>query len=154
MWRKVFSSDETKIELFGRNSKRYVSRQHNTARHPVNTIPTVEHGGGSIMLWGWFSSAGTDNLVKDRRDNGCCKVQKNLDENLLESAMNLKVCRRFTFQQDNDPKHKAKGTLEWLNKKKINDLEWPKVLTWTQLIIYGETWRLQSIDDPHQTWQN
>ena len=35
-----------------------------------------------------------------------------LDENLLESAMNLKLGRRFTFHQSNDPKHKAKATLE------------------------------------------
>ena len=42
-----------------------------------------------------------------------------LDENLLESAMNVKLSRRFTFQLDNDSKHKAKATLEWLNKKKF-----------------------------------
>ena len=46
-------------------------------------------------------------------------------ENLLESAMNLKLGRRFTFQQDNDLKHKGKATLESLNKRKINVLEWP-----------------------------
>ena len=28
-------------------------------------------------------------------------------ENLLESAMNLKLGRRVTFQQENDPKHEA-----------------------------------------------
>ena len=39
--------------------------------------------------------------------------------------MNLKLGRRFTFQQDNDLKHEAKATLEWLNKKNINVLEWP-----------------------------
>ena len=48
-----------------------------------------------------------------------------LDENLLESAMDLKLGRRFTFQQDNDLKHKVKVTLQWLNKKKMNVLEWP-----------------------------
>ena len=53
------------------------------------------------------------------------KYRRILDENLLESAMNLKLGRRFTFQQDNNPKHKDKDTLEWLNKKKINVLEWP-----------------------------
>ena len=43
-----------------------------------------------------------------------------LHENLLESAMNMKLDRRFTFQQDNDLKHKAKATLEWLNNKKTS----------------------------------
>ena len=38
--------------------------------------------------------------------------------------MNLKLGRRFTFQQDNDLKHKDEATMEWLNKKKINVLEW------------------------------
>ena len=56
------------------------------------------------------------------------KYRRILDETLLESVMNLKLGRRFTFQ-DNDPKHEAKATLEWLNKKKINILEWPRVLT-------------------------
>uniref|UniRef100_A0A8C6SFF1 Uncharacterized protein n=1 Tax=Neogobius melanostomus TaxID=47308 RepID=A0A8C6SFF1_9GOBI len=36
-----------------------------------------------------------------------------LEENLLESARELRLGRRFTFQQDNDPKHKAKSTMEW-----------------------------------------
>ena len=58
------------------------------------------------------------------------KYRRILDEDLLESAMNLKLGRRFTFQQDIDLKHKANATMEWLNKKKINVLEWPsEVLT-------------------------
>ena len=60
---------------------------------------------------------------QERRDTA--KYKRILDENLLESAMNLKLGRRFPFQQDNDAKHKAKTTLESLNKKKINVLEWP-----------------------------
>ena len=53
------------------------------------------------------------------------KYRRILDENLLESAMNLKLGWRFTFQQDNYPKHKAKAPLEWLSNKVINVLEWP-----------------------------
>ncbi|KAI2647331.1 Transposable element Tc1 transposase [Labeo rohita] len=47
---KILWSDETKIELFGLNSKRYVWRKPGTAHHLSNTVPTVKHGGGSIML--------------------------------------------------------------------------------------------------------
>ena len=54
-------SDERKIELFGLNSKRHVWRKPGTAHHLPNTIPIVKRG-GSIMLWGGFSVAGTGGL--------------------------------------------------------------------------------------------
>ncbi len=38
------------------------------------------------------------------------KYRDILDENLLQSAQDLRLGRRFTFQQDNDPKHTAKIT--------------------------------------------
>ena len=120
IWRNIFWSDETKVELYGLNSE--IWHKHYTAHHPVNTIPTVKHAGDSIRLWGLFSSAGTGKLVRieGTMDSATCRII--LDENLLESGINLKLGRRFTFQQDNDPKHKAKSTLEWLNKNKINVL--------------------------------
>uniref|UniRef100_A0AAZ3REB4 Tc1-like transposase DDE domain-containing protein n=1 Tax=Oncorhynchus tshawytscha TaxID=74940 RepID=A0AAZ3REB4_ONCTS len=46
-------------------------------------------------------------------------------KNLMESAKDLRLGRRFVFQQDNDPKHKAKSTMEWLKNKHIQVLEWP-----------------------------
>uniref|UniRef100_A0AAZ3SR29 Transposase Tc1-like domain-containing protein n=1 Tax=Oncorhynchus tshawytscha TaxID=74940 RepID=A0AAZ3SR29_ONCTS len=55
MRHKILWSDETKIELFGLNSKRWVRRK-------PGTVPTVKHG--SIMLWGCFSKAGTGRLVR------------------------------------------------------------------------------------------
>ena len=47
------------------------------------------------------------------------------EENLLPSATKLKLGWKFTFQDDNDPKHTAKATLEWLRNNKIYVLEWP-----------------------------
>ncbi len=55
-WVKVLWSDETKIELFGINSTRRVWRRRNAAYDPKNTILTVKHGVGNIMLWGCFSA--------------------------------------------------------------------------------------------------
>ncbi len=110
---KILWSDETKIELFGLNSKRYVWRKPGTAHHLSNTVPTVKHGGGSIMLWGCFSKM------------NAAKYRDILDENLLQSAQDLRLSRRFTFQQDNDPKHTAKITKEWLHNNSVTVLEWP-----------------------------
>ncbi len=63
---KILWSDETKIELFGLNSKRYVWRKPGTAHHLSNTVPTVKYGGGSIMLWGCFQLQGQDDWLQSR----------------------------------------------------------------------------------------
>ncbi len=123
---KILWSDETKIELFGLNSKRYVWRKPGTAHHLSNTVPTVKHGGGSIMLWGCFSAAGTGRLVAIEGKMNAAKYRDILDENLLQSAQDLRLGRRFTFQQDNDPKHTAKITKEWLHNNSVTVLEWPR----------------------------
>ena len=115
MRNKILCSDETKIELFGLNAKLHVWRK-------PGTIPTEKHGGGSIMLWGCISAAGTGRLVRiEGKMNGAKYRERSIDENLLLSAQDLRLGRRFTFQQDNDPKHTAKTTQD----KSLNILEWP-----------------------------
>ena len=49
--------------MFGHQGKFYVWRKPNPSHHPENTISTVKHG-GSIMLWGCFSSTGNGKLVR------------------------------------------------------------------------------------------
>ena len=51
--------------------------------------------------------------------------QEILGDNLLPSVRALKMSRGWVFQHDNDPKHMAKATKEWLKKKHIKVLEWP-----------------------------
>ncbi|MCJ8733927.1 hypothetical protein PDJAM_G00229400 [Pangasius djambal] len=49
MWKKVLWSDETKIELFGLNAKRYVWLKPNTAHHPELTTWNSPHR----ETWWW-----------------------------------------------------------------------------------------------------
>ena len=50
MRENILWCDETKIELFDLIAKLYVWQKLSTTHHPSNTIPTVKHGGGIIML--------------------------------------------------------------------------------------------------------
>ena len=118
IWKKLLWSDETKIELFDH----HVWRKPNTSHHPENTISTVKHGGGSFMLWGCFSLSGTGKLVRIEGMIDGAKYREILVGNLFKSSRDLRLGRRFTFQQDNEPKHTAKATLELFKGKHLNVL--------------------------------
>ncbi|XP_055734016.1 protein mab-21-like 3 [Salvelinus fontinalis] len=82
MRNKILRSDETKIEHFGLNAKHHVWRK-------PGTIPTVKHGGGSIMLSGCFSAAGTGRRVRIEGTMNGAKYRDILDENLLQSVQDF-----------------------------------------------------------------
>ena len=89
----------------------------------TTTLPRV--GRLSKLLWGCFSAAGTGRLVRIEEKMNAGMYRDILDENLLQSAFDLRLERRFNFQQDNDPKHTAKISKEWLQYNFVNVLEWP-----------------------------
>ena len=95
MRNKILWSDETKIELFGLNAKRRIWRK-------PGTIPTLKHGGGSIRLWGCFSAARTGRLVRIKGKMNGEKYRAILDENLFQSAQDLRLGRQsYAHSQDN-----------------------------------------------------
>ena len=117
MRNKIIWSDETKIQLFGLNAKHHFE-------------DTWHHLYGEAWWWqhhavGYFSEAGTGRLVRIEGKRNRAKYRGILDEKLLHSAQDLRLGQRFIFQQDNDPKHTAKTTQEWLQDKSLNVLEWP-----------------------------
>uniref|UniRef100_A0AAR2KM81 Transposase Tc1-like domain-containing protein n=1 Tax=Pygocentrus nattereri TaxID=42514 RepID=A0AAR2KM81_PYGNA len=62
-WQNILWTDETKIELIGRNTQRYVWRKKGTAHQHQNLIPTVKYGGGGIIFWGCFASSGPGRIA-------------------------------------------------------------------------------------------
>ena len=62
------------------------------------------------------------------------KYRQILEKNLLQSAKDLRLRRRFMFQQDNYLKHTAKATPKWLQNKNMKVLEWPSQIPDLNLI--------------------
>ncbi len=58
-WNHVLWSDETKINLFGSDGVKRVWRQPGEEYKDKCVLPTVKHGGGSVMVWGCMSAAST-----------------------------------------------------------------------------------------------
>ena len=69
---------------------------------PKNTIPSVKHEGGSIMLWGCCAAGGTGALHKI---DGIIREENYVDilkQHLKTSVRKLKLGRKWVFQMDND----------------------------------------------------
>lgn len=105
-WENVLWTDQTKLELFGKAHQLYVHRRKNEAYQEKNTVPTVKHGGGSVMFWGCFAASGTGCLESVQ---GTMKSQDYLcilERNVLPSVRKLGLSgRSWVCQQDNEPKH-------------------------------------------------
>lgn len=67
-WENVLVTIVTKILISTETRPLYVNRRKNKACQEKNTVPSVKHGGGLVMIWGRFASS----------DTGClkpCRVQ-------------------------------------------------------------------------------
>lgn len=124
-WDKIIWSDETKINLFSSDGRKRCYRKANSALELKNCLPTIKHGGGSIMVWGCMSSKGCGNLVIIRGTMDKYVYKTILTKNLRASAIKLGLEEDFIFQQDNDPKHTSQYVSDYFVKKDINLLDWP-----------------------------
>ncbi len=117
----------------------------------------MKHGDGNIVLWGCFSAKGRQHRIEGRMDGAM--YHKILANNLLPSVRALKMGRGWVFQHDNDPKHKARATKEWLRKKHFMVLEWPSQTPdlnpienlWKELKLHVSQRQPQNLKDLEKT---
>lgn len=113
-WKNVLFSDESKYNIFGSDGRRFVWRKKGKAFEAKNLQPTVKHGGGNVMVWGCMSASGVGELAII---DGIMNAERYVDVlrgNLRKSVQKLGIEGNYLFQQDNDPKHTANKTKEWL----------------------------------------
>ncbi len=111
-----------KIELFGINSTRHVGGGGMMPMTPRTPSPPSNMEVETLAFGGVFSAKGTGHCTASKgRWTGPCTVRATA----LKPVWALKMGCGWVFQHDNDPKHTAKATKEWLKKKHIKVLEWP-----------------------------
>lgn len=127
-WQKVLFTDESKFEIFGGKRRKYVRRLVGERMIEQAIVPTVKHGGGSVIVWGCFAGEKVGDL---KRIEGI--MDKKMYHGILQRHAfpcgKRLVGRGFVFQQDNDPKHSSKLCKKYIAAKvrqnELSYMEWP-----------------------------
>lgn len=118
---QVIFSDEKKFNLDGPDGFNGYWRD---LRKEPQYFQTRNFGGGSLMVWGAFTSTATLNMVFTN-----CRMNSKDYINVLQSSLipfkNKYRRRKFIFQQDNASIHRSVETKAWFSSKKIDVLSWP-----------------------------
>lgn len=116
------------MQIFGTPGVTFVRRRVGEEFKPECVVPTVKHGGGSIMDWGCMTDSGVGELF-------VCEGRMDSSKyiNVLETALLPSFTKLFgdtnmdsdKFQQDNAPCHKSARTMTWFRENSIELLDWP-----------------------------
>jgi transposase len=112
-WKTVLFSGESKFNIFGYDVPQYVLIRPKRDLDPKNIIPTVKQRGGHAMVWGCMDYAVGELAIVEGIMNAKGYVNI-LRDNLNKSVRKLGIQDSYLFQQDNDPKHTARVTREYL----------------------------------------
>src|SRR6266542_4642470 len=117
-WNQVVFSDETTFQMFQNTQKVFYKAGTQPPQKPM-----VKHL-YKVHAWGAFSAKGQVGFLLFTGIMDSTFYREILNENLFDNA-NTVMERRWIFQQDNDPKHKARETMDLLAQKCPRILEWP-----------------------------
>jgi transposase len=121
-WQLCLFSDECPFPLIQMKQHRYIRCKINQRLIPCHIRPTMQAGGGHLMVWGAFSAAGFTSLAKVKGRINTETYLKLLNQHLLPLDL---PGHGVLFQQDNAPAHKSRKTQLWLSQNNIETLPWP-----------------------------
>ncbi len=103
-WNHVLWSDETKINVFGSDGVKRVWWEPGEEYKDKCVLPTVKHGGRSVMVWGCMSAARTGELqfIEGTKNANMYSVCDILKQSMIPSLKRLG--RRAVFQQEAEGK--------------------------------------------------
>lgn len=118
---KLLFTDESKFNIFGCNGCSKIWRKANEIMRLENLVPTINHGSGSVMVWGIMAGARLGKLVfTEGAMDKCIWTHVIIYQNRLKcyhlktTGFHLYNRKPLEKQQDNDPKHIVRIVKEWL----------------------------------------
>lgn len=114
-WKNVVWLDESSFTLFPTNGRVYVWRTPREAYHSDCLLPTVKHGGGSVMIWAaisWYSAGPIIQITGRMTANEHLDI---LNDEVL-TMTSILLPNTVIFQDDNAPIHTAKKVQFWFEE--------------------------------------
>ena len=125
-WDEVLWSDESCFQLFCGAKRAFVRRRVGERFSPQCVVPTVKHGGGSLMVWGCMSGLGVGQLYRCEGTMRQDQYLKVLRIHMLPSVRTLYGEEHSCiFQHDNAPCHKARRVTAFLGRSGVEVMHWP-----------------------------
>jgi transposase len=125
-WKKVLWSDETKINRYMSDGINYCWVNEEEGISEKQILETVKFGGGNIMIWGCMVWDGPGYISKIDGNMDTNLYIEIIDECVKDTLKWYKMDqKKFYFQHDNDPKHTAKATQDYLVVQGWKILDWP-----------------------------
>lgn len=125
-WKRVIFSDETKINRFGSDGKKWCWCRDGESLQPRGVKQQRKGGGGSLMIWGCITAKGVGYI---------CDIEGIMDQRLYKEILENELAdtieyyeldeEKIIYQHDNDPKHTAKSVQEHLKEQEFQVMLWP-----------------------------
>ncbi len=136
-WNHVLWSNENKINLFGSDGVKCAWQQPGEEYKDKCVLPTVKHGGGSVMVWGCMIAAGTGELQF---------IEGTMNANMSEAEhdpLPSETGPQGSIQRDNDhclaKEAEGKGNLWGILKRKVEECKVSNILQLRDVVM--EEWK-------------